>query len=258
MSSDWTKSSKLLALPPDVHAQIWDQVLTPWTIHFRHTSINPVRFRASLCVVPNSDKTPAVAPQAARKTYGLRHRECQDSVAQALRILLSCRLINTELSKLVFTTADFVLTSRLLLNSLVERLRPWQAACICMLTLCDTEYALYWGTLPSALVAARLLNVRHLSIYVELTYEHYDGDEYSIGGEQIVHGQNDRDERLAGIYALRALKPETAEMSIADWADEEDGEGGEWTTAEQQAVWIERVRGFLLGGIEAPGRLTRR
>nr|OQO18216.1 hypothetical protein B0A51_13376 [Rachicladosporium sp. CCFEE 5018] len=84
MSSNLTKSSKLLALPPDVRAQIWDQVLTPWTIQFRHTSIKSLRFRANLCAKSDSDKTNAAAPHAARKTYGLRHRGCQDSVAQAL------------------------------------------------------------------------------------------------------------------------------------------------------------------------------
>ncbi|KAK6428252.1 hypothetical protein LTR95_015607 [Oleoguttula sp. CCFEE 5521] len=259
MSSDLTKSSKLLALPPDVRAQIWDQVLTPWTFHFRHVSLNPIRFRASLCTVPNSDKENAFAPEAVRKTYNLRHRACQAPVSQSLRILLTCRLIYAELSKLVFITADFVLSSRLLLNSLVERLTPWQAAAMRRLTLCDIEYALYWGTLPSAVVAARLLNVRDLRIYVELSNEHYQGDEYDVGGSQTVLRQSDRDARLAGIYALRVLKLERVEMWIADWTDEdEEEEGGEWSTAEQQTIWIERVKGILLGTIGSPARFPQR
>nr|OQO22078.1 hypothetical protein B0A51_08919 [Rachicladosporium sp. CCFEE 5018] len=245
MSTNLPKSSKLLALPPDIRAQIWDQVLTPWTIHFRHVSLNPIRFRASLCTVPESDKQNAFAPAAARKTYIFRHRACQAPVSQALRVLLTCRSMYTELSKLVFIIADFVLSSRFLLISLVERLTPWQAASMRRLTLCDAKYALYWGTLPSALVVTCLLNVRHLSIYVELTYEHYDGDESTVGGNQTVHTQSDRDERLAGIHVLRALKPE---MWIADWADKDGENGGEWSTVEQQEVWIERVRGILLGG----------
>ncbi|OQN97636.1 hypothetical protein B0A48_16500 [Cryoendolithus antarcticus] len=259
MSSDLTKSSKFLTLPPDVRAQIWDQVLTPWTIHFRHVSLNPIRFCASLCIVPESDKQNASAPKAARKTNNLRHRACQASVSRALRILLTCRLIYTALSKLVFISADIVLSSRLLLNSLVGRLKPWQAATIRRLTLCDTEYALYWGTLPGALVATRLVNVRHLRIYVELSDEHYQGDEYDVSGSQTVLTQSDRDARLAGISALRVLKLERVEIWIADWTDEdEEEEGGEWSSAEQQAIWIERVKGILLGTIESPARFPQR
>ncbi|OQO05905.1 hypothetical protein B0A48_10001 [Cryoendolithus antarcticus] len=257
MSSNLTKSSKLLALPPDVRAQIWDQVLTRWTIQFRHTSIKSLRFRANLCAKSDSDKTNAVAPQAARKTYGLRHRGCQDSVAQALYILLTCHLIYTELLKLVFITADFVFTSCLLLNSLVARLRPWQAACIRRLTLCDNEYALYWGTLPSPLVTTRLLNVRHLRVYVELTSEHYEGDGFTVGRNQTVLTQSDRDARLAGIYALRLLKLERVEVWIADWADKDEEADWERSTAEQQGVWVERVRGILLRSIDPPKGFPR-
>ncbi|OQN97635.1 hypothetical protein B0A48_16499 [Cryoendolithus antarcticus] len=233
--------SRLLALPTDIRLQIWHHIFSQAI----HTA--PQLFRSTLCTAPITDEANSLAPNGERGSYETRHRQCRSMDSSRvlwsrLRILLTCRLIYTEASKLVFEKADFVCSDRVILQRFLGRLAPWQLESLRTIMLCDIYHQLTWSRVIDRDVLAKLARVRHLRLYVELVGNDYTDDDTA---GRTVNSESNRDYRLMWIHGMNALDLRSFEMWIAD--KEYRKRPGDYRTAEEQAPWIDRVRGAVMG-----------
>ncbi|KAK6440740.1 hypothetical protein LTR95_003039 [Oleoguttula sp. CCFEE 5521] len=242
MDSETTTStqemqSRLLALPTDIRLQIWHHIFSQ-TIHVGHVfSSHPStlrKFRSALCTASTSDKANSLAPNGKRSPF-----------ETTLSILLTCKVVYAEASKVVFEKATLACSDRIILERFCGRLAPWQQEALRTITLCDIYHQLTRSHVIDRDTITRLAHLRHLNLYVELVGNDYTDDDTA---GRTVNSESNRDHRLMGVYGFEALDLRSFEMWTTD--KEYRKRPGDFRTAKEQAPWIDRVRNIVMGTLD--------